>query len=106
MEEFEKGVYKYFDVSWKHITEADEKKLQDIVHDKYISLMLTVDPQPFGYWIHVSDEITDDYLNAVASEGFSNAILAILKIASNLGCMWINLDCDGTEYPSLNSYDW
>jgi hypothetical protein len=112
MEEFEKAVEKYWFVNTGHITQQDNEILRTIVQGAaaYEHLNLHVEAHEYGYWVNVSsDNNSHDiglYHRDLLDAGLSTSFCSLLKIAFNLGCIWMNLDCDGWTYKTLNQYDW
>ena len=92
-----------------HITENDSKLLDmDFVP-------LSVYKYEYGWFIHVNEE--SNYVEPLRAElegpegtykkdQFSEAFMALMRLAKENKCKFLQLDCDGTEYPDLPKYSW
>jgi hypothetical protein len=58
----------------------------------------------FGYIIHVDKQL--DISKAALEYGHSESLINLVNEARNRGCHFLQLDCDGEEYPELPNYEW
>lgn len=94
-----KGVFKYLDISTKHVTEEDMKKLA--ANDTNSEVIAYSYPE--GVWVYVPPEFkTKELLDEGFSLGFCGAILK----AEKFDCPFLRIDADGTQHDDLLEYDW
>ena len=97
-------ISKMLTVTTGHITEETADLLNcDELH------IITYDKDGYGWFIFLdaydinhyynSDDIDDDYY--VPEE-----LLKLMKFASDNGCEWLCLDCDGDELDGFETFDW
>lgn len=97
------GVEKFLDASTGYITYADSRKLLEAPED-FPSLVIS---HEYGWWIHVGGKRDlPEMFQRMRADGFSEAFIMLIKKASNWGCWWINLDCDGFEVEGLEVIEW
>jgi hypothetical protein len=58
----------------------------------------------FGYFIHVGEDLGER--KAALEYGHSETLLDLVDEARDRGCHYLQLDCDGEEYPELPTYEW
>ena len=104
-------IEKHFVVSIAHITEQDNDKLYDHCTDNNSYSYLCVYDHESGYVIHVPYDSFDDkewneFLQCMQRDKFSNTFMQLFDLAKQHDCCYITLDCDGTEYNFLPTYEW
>lgn len=113
------GVNKFLDISTAHISKTDDNILQKLVNPVFFKENSDIDSEPplavydhdFGYWVHVSSDLSnindmDSYIEAIIYAGFSIEFCELLIAANSLGCTFINFDCDGLQYEGVKKFDW
>ena len=93
-----------------HITESDNKLLNDMAQGLYPEAELIVDGHDYGFRIYVPLDYTDDDFNAVVNtarkEGMSDEFSILLHIARTYKANWMKLDCDGSTYKQIPTFEW
>jgi hypothetical protein len=98
-------ISKHLIISTIHISPNDVELLrifdrngQGIVADEY----------PYGYRVHcfIEDGLHDVIKTNLIEKGFSKEFVAIMFIAHELECDWVDFDQDGPEYPELFQFEW
>jgi hypothetical protein len=95
---------KSLDISTGHLTQLDSVRLDNANCRVNDGNPITVYKYEEGYFVHISDEETD-YL-AMAEYGYSPQFIAILRRAKELGCKYVQFDCDGITYEDLETFSW
>lgn len=104
-------IEKHMLVSTSHITKDDDKKLLDhCAHNEKYSY-LCADDYEYGFRVHVpfnslKNKKWTEFLQCMQRDGFSNTFMQLFDLARQHDCCYITLDCDGTEYDSLPTYEW
>jgi hypothetical protein len=99
-------IHKMIDVSTAHITEKDSELLkgEDCPICSYLfEYGYRVIPSSHPYRVIPSPDV--DETEALKTYGFSEAFINLYKIARKKECE-ILLDCDGTEYEDLPTFEW
>ncbi len=112
MPDISKHFTKVLDVSISHITALDNDVLHDHVGDDDDFPVVVLDYR-YGYLIsawHYSDSVDPyeiaEFEKNFLEEGFSKEFLALLKLAGEAGCLWLQLDHDGVPVPGLQEFSW
>lgn len=87
------------DVSTGHITKSDYGLLDDAFVTKEGTF--TVYKYEEGYFIHISPDTNKNTYQQAEKEGYSEDFINLTRIAFNLKCWFLRLDCDGIVYPEL-----
>ena len=90
-----RGVFKYFDVSMKHVCLDTYRRLDKA--DPTLETVLSYDKATYGFWIYSG---TDDLTDVPAD------LQRLMRRAQELKCDWMLLDRDGTEHPDLHQFEW
>lgn len=92
------------DISTAHITRQDDKLLRAACKGKDTNPVSAYKYQ-YGYFVHVPDK--DEGLNkACIKEEYSKEFTLLLIQARELGCKYIQFDCDGTIYEDTPTFNW
>lgn len=97
----------YLDASTAYINQEDVARLQEAASKQSdANPVIAYDKPGYGWFVHVS--AADDGLiplDHVVAEcrkyGYTQHFVDLLKFASGIGCVWIDLDCDGARVPGL-----
>lgn len=94
-------VMNYLDCSTKHISVEDARLLKDPPDE-----LLTYENE-YGWFVHVPDDLCEeDFVQTLVSRGVGPSLLQVLQFAHANDCVWVKLDRDGTEIPTLPRSDW
>jgi len=99
-------------ISTSHITEKDMDKLTSLSPAYPYTLLIT----DYGVMLALPSYVKlPPRSNSIAfiteidfeewTDKYSDAFLEILRIAKEKECLWVNFDCDGSEY-DLPKFDW
>ena len=101
---------KAFEASSCHITKEDNSLLRQEDHCSLCVYEVRGSGILYGYLICTGFEDSsinpDEFYKAVKDEGYSDAMINLLKLAKDKGCKFLQLDCDGMQYDDLPSFDW
>ena len=106
-------IVKIFEANSCHITKKDDELLKN--HDLCSLAIYEVKGGGilYGFLIYTGledntsvDEMKSFSDTAIKAEGYSDALVNLLKIAKENGCKFLQLDCDGVEYENLPKFDW
>jgi hypothetical protein len=93
-----------------HITEKDDKYLQDIVTETITDSELIVDSHDYGYRVYVAVDYSDDdfdfIVNSARKAGMSDELSILLHMARTYKANWMKIDCDGSTYEQLPTFEW
>ena len=95
----------FLDASTGYITYEDSLKLLD-AHEAFPTRVI---PREYGWWINVNCfELSGEEgkFQELKEDGYSDAFINLIKLASKNGCWWINLDCAGEEVDGLEQNEW
>lgn len=93
-------ICKMLTLSTAHITKETANTLKErSAHWADYDLVI-YDKDTFGWWIHISEEGTED-LHSVPAD-----LVACINFALDNGCEWLCIDCDGPIEESLPIYEW
>lgn len=101
--EGEPEIQHHFVVSMSHITHSDYQLLQKA---SYKSPNISADEYPYGWRVYVSPEVDEGELEALRKEGYSENFCRIYYKTKQLGCLFLCLDDDGTEYSAWETFEW
>ncbi len=61
-----------------------------------------------GWWIHVSEDASDDELDRAGVNGERSLphLAALIRIARAEECDWLRLDSDGPHHPFFPRFSW
>lgn len=96
-------IQKHFVCSTAHIKEKDNKILENANME---SDLICADEYPYGWSIYVHEHEEKGFKEAILKEGYSEEFYNLLIIARELGCAYLRLDSDGSEYPELPTFNW
>jgi hypothetical protein len=98
------AITKNLDISTVHISEQDSERLSSNGDNG----TLIVHPYEEGHFIYVENiqELFEITIDKLIKEGYSHAFIEIMQLAHDLGCAFIQLDGDGTEYKHMLKFDW
>ena len=107
-------IVKVFEACTSHITEKDNKLLRKEDLAELSVYNITGGGTHFGYLVYtgledntsINEGIKKSAKDALIRAGFSENLVNLLKIAKKNGCKFLQLDCDGTEYDNLQTFDW
>lgn len=85
-------VHQYLDASTGNLPEAEAKALDPWV---------TVTPHEWGWWVWVRPE---NDMNTIPQD--LPALTAIMALARNLGCRWINFDAEAEAIEGFPYWEW
>ena len=92
---------KYLDCSTKHISLEDSKWLQEPPDE------LVVYSNEYGWFVHAPCDLDEgEFVELLDSMGMGPGLMGVLQYARQHDCIWVKLDCDGTEIDELPSFDW
>jgi hypothetical protein len=97
----EPTVYRYWDLSTKHISLEDAGRLA--LHEMGC---LTVYPYEYGFYVLVPQDDVDETLDDLADQGFSEALRIILRRAYEQSVRMVRFDADGDLVGELERFDW
>lgn len=95
-------------VSTCHITEKDNNLLQaaaDGCAGTHLCPLAVYD-LPYGFIIFAPEESPEFWTDSCLTYGFSDALVRLLSITRDAGCKYLLLDCDGSFYDELPTFDW
>ena len=96
----EREINKYLCCSTGHMSKEDSEKLrgEPFSHHSY----------EFGDFIYVNsdEECFKDQIKEYTDAGFSKDFINLIKMTRDIGCVFLQLDCDGPVYDDLPVYDW
>lgn len=96
--------FKCVTISTRHITLVDHDILES---DSYDQISVGVSSHPYGWWIWTGPDVGWNRHNKdLAEAGFSEAFIALVKMAWDQKARYINLDRDGPEMDDLEKFDW
>jgi hypothetical protein len=105
-------IAKAFEANTCHITKNDDKLIKATCHaykDSDVECKeLIVHPYEEGCFIFADydkSEVKWVY-KTLKKEGYSTALINLLKIARFHGCKYLQLDCDGVQYDDLPTFKW
>jgi len=107
---------KSLDISTGHLTEKDNSLLEEASKDPPPGLasanpVIAYSTYTEGYFVYCPDK-EEGILDTMEGEygylsyGYSTQFVAILKRAQELGCKYVQFDCDGISYEDLEYYEW
>lgn len=108
----EPEIQRHFVASMSHITHSDYQLLQKA---NFKSANISADEFPYGWRIYVQPREYDEDIKdsqwdlekaCLMEEGYSENFCTLYFRARELECTFLCLDCDGTEYPDLEMYEW
>jgi hypothetical protein len=111
-------IVKVFEASSSHITGADDKLLKrnDLASLAVYSIKGGGITYGFLIYTGLDDDSTlseteaqigrEDFYKSIRTEGYSDAMINLIMMAKRNGCKFLQLDCDGTEYDDLPTFDW
>jgi hypothetical protein len=94
---------KSLDISTDHLTKIDSLRLDDASKGESEN-PVTAYKYEYGHFVHVPDEEAD-YI-AMDKYGYSLQFTLILRRAKELGCKYVQFDCDGIQYDDLEVFNW
>ena len=89
-------ISKMLTVSTAHITKTTAELLDDGVRD-----LIVYPKAEYGWFILIPSSDVIDSLHIVMSD-----LMRLLKLAKDLGCEWLCLDCDGEVLDYMTTYEW
>ena len=93
-----------------HIRTEDNELLTRITQGIQDESELMVDGHDYGFRVYVPVDYTDEDFQAVVNsarkEGLSDSFCTIFQIARATNSNWLKLDCDGSIYKQLPTFDW
>lgn len=95
------------DVSTCHVTQRDT----ELLTNEDPSNPAIADQYEYGFYLHVpcifqAEESFEDRMTQFADYGYSDPFLDLMRQANAEDFSLIRLDCDGTSYNDLPSFDW
>jgi len=107
-----KHIQKVLDIGTVHIPESDNGLLHDHVGDDE-DFPVAILEYRFGYlisaWHHGEarePEEIEEFEKNFLEVGFSKHLLALIKLAGEAGCNWLQLDRDGETVTGLPVFEW
>jgi hypothetical protein len=104
---------KCLDINTGHLTEKDNSLLEEASKDEPHNANPVVAYCTYteGYFVYCDEEGVREVDSGEGeygylSYGYSTQFLAILKRAKELGCKYVQFDCDGISYEDLETYEW
>jgi hypothetical protein len=93
--------FKTMDCSTAHVTNKDINELL-----KRDDCPVCSYPYDCGTFVYVYQMDLEGTLQMAKEYGFSAEFINIFKMARENDCRYIQLDCDGTLYNDLPTFDW
>ncbi len=94
-------VYKNLDCSTVHITKADSVLLNGR------DIGLSIQNTDYGWLVFCgTNDGIKNIREGLKAAGFSLAFVDLFLQARQLGCKWLDLDCDGMTYDDLPKFEW
>ena len=90
------------DISTGHITQQDDIQLKADVAGCGADALIVYDYAE-GYFVYIPDK---DDIPGLVNAGYSQELINILLRGRELGCKYVQFDCDGTTYADLPYFDW
>lgn len=90
------NVRKFLDVSTANLTEDEAALVGDTENIIY-------SVHSHGMWVWVAPDDVHD--KGIAERGYPN-LVAVMKVARELDCPWINFDADAETLDGLPTFDW
>lgn len=91
------AVHRFLDISTGHLPEAERVGLEsgELLDNKTPRVIR----HTYGWWVNVPEEIDEE-------EDFADApaLLAAVRFAQGLECVWINFDVDAAQVDGLTWY--
>lgn len=107
-----KHLKKVLDIGIAHITATDNKLLREHIGDGE-DFPVTILDYRYGFlvsaWHHcnaMESEEVEEFKKNFLEVGFSKDLLALLKLACEAGCLWLQLDQDGDVVEGLPVFQW
>jgi hypothetical protein len=93
-----------------HITNKDNNYLDHIATETIADSELIVDKFIYGFRVYVAVDYSDDDFDAIVNSarkaGMSDEFSILLHMARTYKANWIKLDCDGSTYSKLPTFEW
>ena len=87
-----------------HITLKDNENLEVESESNTAPILLVYKyEQGFMIYINPNEEVYNDQ---DVKDNYSTQLRDLLLIAKQNGCVYLKLDCDGTVYEHLETFDW
>ena len=103
-------IVKCFEASTIHITKQDDALLNREDLSAFAIYVVKGGSISYGYLVYTGmDDDLENWLGTkkIAEEaGFSQAFTALIDLARQSGCKFLQLDCDGVEYDDLPKFNW
>lgn len=109
----EREIFKTLVVSTGHMTIDDKDLLEENIN-RSESLgnadpVIVYSTGEYGFMVYINldenEPPVEEEMDAVGAD-YSKAFRKLIGIARDLGCRYLNLDCDGPEYDDLEKFDW
>ena len=100
---------------WKHSYIARDEyhwpMENQFIHNDVESSPLIVKSTDYGYIISTGTFEDEEYFSeeivpSLKEEGFSDALINLLRIALETNCWYLKLDADGQIYDKLKTFEW
>jgi len=97
----EREIQKVLVASTGHISREDSELLKTD-SDSLSSECMLINEFEHGFTIFISDEKNEDS----PDWKYSDALKKLIKLARELDCRYLKLDCDGLLYDDLEQFEW
>lgn len=96
-----------FDCSTGHITKKDDELIKKSRKDPEHPLIVYFYKEGYFIFCYYEDH-TDmkEKIEELEKYGFSKEFIHIFSVSRNLFCKYLQLDCDGTTYEELPTFNW
>jgi len=105
-------ITKNFDISLSHISKRDDELLLDTVMATKEDITPPTDLIVYEYeegcfvFAAIEDDVAEDFYTTLEGQGLSIEFIALLKLAKENGCKYLQLDRDGELYDNLPTFKW
>ena len=96
---------KSLDISTGHLTKKETDLLDDASKGESENPVIAYKYE-YGHFVHVPQKPEYNNYLAIAEYGYSTQFIAILRRARELGCKYVQFDCDGIQYDDLETFKW
>ena len=105
-------ITKVFDVSTNHISKRDDEIILATSHAFKEGDVACTDLIVYEYeegcfiFAAIEDDVVEDFYTTLEGQGLSHEFIALLRLAKQFGCKYLQLDRDGEIYDNLPTFNW
>lgn len=86
---------------------TDPYYIGSIAHEPVFAVEpLVVISTTYGYLVYCSNIEDEGQVQAIVDYGYTTALTDLLQLGFAKGCRYVNLDCDGPTYESIQQFSW